>query len=342
VRAVRLVELGKPLRMQELPEPIVGNEEVLVRIKAAGVCHSDVHYRAGTSPVRVLPVTLGHEIAGIVERVGTAVSNLFVGDRVCLHYLVTCGDCYYCSLGSEQFCPTGQMLGKHRDGGFADYIAVPARNAVPLPDQIPFEQGAVMMCSSATSLHALRKGRLTAGETVAVFGLGGLGMSAVQLARALGAIEVYAVDTDPEKLRLAAGYGATPVSAAESDPVQGIRRLTGQRGVDVSLELIGLPQTMHQAVQVLAPLGRAVLVGIGDEPLVLDAYREILGTESEVIGSNDHLLHELPLLMSFVCHGLLDLSQVVQRTIPLQDKDINGVLDSLEQYKGKVRTVITP
>jgi D-arabinose 1-dehydrogenase-like Zn-dependent alcohol dehydrogenase len=342
VRAVRLVELGKPLQVQELPEPCIGNDDILVRIKAAGICHSDVHYRAGTSPVKPLPVTLGHEIAGIVQKVGASVKNLAVGDRVCLHYLVTCGDCYYCSLGSEQFCPTGQMLGKHRDGGFADCIAVPARNAVPLPDQIPFEQGAVMMCSSATSLHALRKGRLEAGETVAVFGLGGLGMSAVQLARALGAFEVYAVDTNPEKLRLAAAYGATPVPAAESDPVQGIRRLTGQRGVDVSLELIGLPQTMHQAVQVLAPLGRAVLVGIGDKPLVLDPYREILGTESEVIGSNDHLLHELPLLMSFVCHGLLDLSQVVQRTIPLEAEVINNVLDSLEQYRGNVRTVIAP
>ena len=124
---------------------------------------------------------------------------------MCLHYMVTCGDCIYCGLGSEQFCTSGQMLGKNRDGGYAETISVPARNTFPLPDEIPFEHGAIMMCSSATSFHALRKGRLEAGETVAVFGVGGLGMSAVQLARAFGALDVYAVDINADRLKMAKG-----------------------------------------------------------------------------------------------------------------------------------------
>ena len=342
MRAVQLVKIKEPLALAEVDEPVVGAGDVLVRVKAAGICHSDVHYRAGVSSVKPLPVTLGHEIAGIVERVGAYVLNVRVGDRVCLHYLVTCGSCYYCSAGNEQFCPSGQMLGKHRDGGFAEYIAVPARNAVLLPDTIPFEQGAIMMCSSATSLHALRKGRFRAGETVAVFGVGGLGMSAVQLARALGALDVYAVDLHETKLQQAEGYGAIPVSSAQGNPAQQIRRLTRGRGVDVALEVIGLPETMRQAVQVLAPLGRAVLVGIADRPLVLDTYHEVLGSEAEVIGSNDHLLHELPLLTELACRGQLDLSRVVQRTVPLEPTVINEVLDALESFQGQVRTVITP
>jgi len=342
VKAIRLVEIGKPLQMQEVPMPSVGQHDVLVRIKAAGICHSDVHYRAGVSPVKPMPITLGHEIAGVVEEVGRLVSQVKVGDRVCLHYLVTCGECHYCSTGNEQFCTTGRMIGKHRDGGYAEYIAVPARNAIPLPPEIPFEQGAILMCSSATCLHALRKSRLRAGETVAIFGVGGLGMSAVQLAKAFGALDVYAVDINPEKLRLAAQYGAIPVNAQKGNPLLEIRRLTHKRGVDVALELIGLPETMRQAVQSLAIFGRAVLVGIAEKPLEIDTYRELLGKEAEIIGSDDHLLQELPLLIEYVRRGILDLSRTVTRTVPLDAAAVNEVLDNLQRFGGDVRTVITP
>jgi len=342
MKAVRLVAIGQPLEMQEIPRPMLGERDVLVRIRAAGICHSDVHYRAGISPVKPLPMTPGHEVAGVVDQAGTQVTGLQVGDRVCLHYLVTCGDCPYCITGNEHFCVTGRMIGKHLDGGYAEYIAVPARNAIRLPDEVSFEHAAVLMCSSATSLHALRKGRLKAGETVAIFGAGGLGMSAIQIARALGALEVYAVDINADKLQLAAHYGAIPVNAAQGDPVAAIRQLTGGRGVDVALELIGLPQTMLQAVQALAIFGRAVWVGITDRPVTLDSYHEILGREAEVIGSDDHLLPELHLLLEYARRGILDLSQVVTRTVPLDASAINAVLDNLEQYHADVRTVIVP
>jgi propanol-preferring alcohol dehydrogenase len=320
----------------------VGDRDILVRVKAAGICHSDVHYRAGASPVGALPQTLGHEVAGVVESVGAQVSGLAAGDRVCLHYLLTCGDCTYCTSGHEQFCPHGQMLGKHTDGGYAEYIVLPARSAVPLPDEIPFEQGAILMCSSATSFHALRKARLAAGETVAVFGAGGLGMSALQIAQAFGALDVYAVDIDESKLGLAASYGAIPVNAAWGDPVAEIRRLTGGRGVDVALEVIGLKETMEQAVQSLAILGRAVLAGIADRPFQIDSYTQLLGREAEVIGSSDHLLHEMPLLLELARRGSLDLSRVVTRTVPLEAGPVNEVLDALAGFGGAVRTVITP
>jgi 2-desacetyl-2-hydroxyethyl bacteriochlorophyllide A dehydrogenase len=342
MKAVRLVAIGKPLEMQEVPLPSVGERDVLVRIRAAGICHSDVHYRAGISPVKPLPMTPGHEIAGVVDRAGEQVTGLKAGDRVCLHYLVTCGDCHYCTTGNEHFCVKGRMIGKHLDGGYAEYIAVPARNAIPLPDAVSFEHAAVLMCSSATSLHALRKAHLEAGETVAVFGVGGLGMSAIQLARALGALEVYAVDINVGKLRLAERYGAIPVNAAQGDPVTEIQRRTGRRGVDVALELIGLPQTMRQAVQSLAVFGRAVWVGITDRPVELDSYHEILGKEAEVIGSDDHLLPELHLLLEYARRGILDLSQVVTRTVPLDADAVNAVMDQLEQYRADVRVVIVP
>lgn len=342
MRAVRLVEVGRPLEMQDIPIPSVGDRDVLVHVRAAGICHSDAHYRSGRAPVRPLPMTLGHEVAGVIAQVGKQVKTAGVGQRVCLHYNITCGDCYHCSTGNDQFCSSCLMLGHYTNGGYADYIAVPGRNVVPLPDEIPFEQGATLMCASATSFHALRKSRLRAGETVAVFGVGGLGMSAIQLAHAFGALGVFAVDINEEKLQLASSYGAVPVNARVVDPVAEIRRLTNSKGVDVALELIGLPQTMRQAVQCLGVMGRAVIAGLSDKPLEIDTYRELLGNEVEIIGSNDHLLQELPLLVEMARRNVLDTSRIVTRTIPLEADAINQTLDALDQFSGGVRTVIVP
>ncbi len=214
MKSIRMVETGKPLQLQEIPIPNIGEKDVLVRVRAAGICHSDAHYRAGRSSMGMMPITLGHEIAGIVEKVGSQVMNVKVGDRVCLHYNITCGDCTWCSTGNEQFCESVKMLGHHVDGGYAETIAVPARNAIPLPDEISFEEGATLMCASATAFHALHKGRVKAGERVAVFGVGGLGMSAIQLAKAMGAVEVYAVDIQQDKLELASEYNAIPIDAS--------------------------------------------------------------------------------------------------------------------------------
>jgi 2-desacetyl-2-hydroxyethyl bacteriochlorophyllide A dehydrogenase len=341
MKAVRLIQPGRPLEMQDIPVPAVGSRDVLVRIKAAGICHSDVHYRAGVSPVNY-PLTLGHEVAGVIEQTGPQVGNVQVGDRVCLHYMVTCGDCVYCSIGSEQFCTSGQMLGYHRDGGYAEYIVLPARSAFPLPDEIPFEQGAIMMCSSATSFHALRKGRVKAGESVAVFGVGGLGMSALQLAQSFGALDVYAVDINRRKLDMAEGFGAIPINAAKTDPVAEIKRLSGGRGVDVALELIGLPLTMQQAVESLAKFGRAVMVGVTQKAIEVAPYRDLVLREGEIIGSSDHLAQELPTLIELARRGTLNLSGVVTDSLPLDADAINAAMDRLEHFSDDVRVVITP
>lgn len=342
MKAVRLVQLGRRLEAQEIPIPQPGPRDVLIRVKAAGICHSDAHYRAGKSRVHPLPLTLGHEVAGVVEKTGAEVTRFKPGDRVCVHYLVSCGECGHCNAGSEQFCSTGAMIGKYRDGGYAEYICMPARSVFALPAEIPFEHGAVMMCSSATSLHALNKGRLKAGETVAIFGMGGLGFSALQLARAFGAGAIYAVDIKNSKLELAREYGAVPVDASQGDPVAEIQRLTNGRGVDVALELIGLPLTMQQSVRSLAIKGRALLVGITTKTFEVAPYGEVLNKEAEIIGVSDHLAQEIPLLIEWVRQGKLDLSQVITETVPLDAGVINDVLDGLEKFGDTVRVVIKP
>lgn len=340
MKAVQLIRAGAPLELREVHLPEIGEQEVLVKVKAAGICHSDAYYRKHIHPDRTLPLTLGHEVAGIVERMGSQVKNVKVGERVCLHYLATCGACSYCTRGQEQFCPQARMIGNHLPGGFAEYIAVPARNAVPLPEAIPFDAGATLMCASATSFHALLKGRIQPGNTVALFGVGGLGQSAVQLAKALGASTVFAVDINPQKLELARAFGAVPINAKEQDPVEAVLRATGGVGVDLALELIGLPLTQTQALQCAGPLGRVVLVGLSTADVAVNPYRDILRNEVELIGSNDHHLRELPPLIGFVEKGALDPSRAISRTIPLDAELINRTLDELEHSSDAVRTVI--
>jgi propanol-preferring alcohol dehydrogenase len=342
MKTVRLIKPGSPLEEEEIEIPPVSARDVLIRVSAAGICHSDAHYRAGVSPVKLLPLTLGHEVAGVVEKTGADVEGFTIGERVCVHYLVTCGQCIFCKAGTEQFCTTVQMIGKHRDGGYAEFIVVTERSVFRLPDEIPFEQGAILMCSSATSLHALNKARLRPGETVAIFGVGGLGISAVQLARTLGAARVFAVDINPSKLELARRFGAISVDASTGNPVEKIQELTDGHGVDVALELIGLPLTMRQAVQSLAILGRAALVGLTRETFEVAPYFELLNKEVEIIGVSDHLASEIPLLLDLARTRKLDLSHGIIRTVPLEAGAMNSVLDRLEKFGDDVRVVINP
>src|SRR5437764_360023 len=342
MRAVQLVQIGAPLENAEFEVPEIGLSEVLIRVGATGICHSDAHYRAGISKIDNLPVTLGHEVAGRVEKIGSDVTNVAAGDRVCVHYLVHCGSCEFCVRGLEQFCHQGQMIGKHRDGGYAEFIKVPGRNAFALPEEISFEVGAIMMCSSATALHALNKARLKPGESVAIFGFGGLGFSALQLARALDCGGVYVVEINRVKLTLAAKLGAVAIDANAADPVEQIKEATGGKGVDVSLELIGSAKTMRQAVQCLDSLGRAALVGLTAESMSILPYPELIHKEAEIIGVSDHLASDLPGLIELARVGRLQLPTDVLRVVELDPAQSSAVLDALQSSIDHVRTVIIP
>jgi 2-desacetyl-2-hydroxyethyl bacteriochlorophyllide A dehydrogenase len=342
MKAVRLVQFGKPLEDAEVPIPEIGSTDVLVRVAACGICHSDAHYRASISHIDSLPVTLGHEVAGRVETVGREVHHVSPRDRVYVHYLVSCGHCDFCHRGHEQFCANGQMIGKHRDGGYAEFIKIPARNVFVLPDQISFEQGAIMMCSSATALHALNKARLKPHESVAIFGFGGLGFSALQLARAFGCHEVYVVDINPVKLASIATFGGIPVDASAGDAVGQIREATDGKGVDVSIELVGSAVTMGQAVRCLGVFGRATLAGLTTETMSILPYTEVINKEAEIIGVSDHLATELPLLMQFARNGKLVFPEGTLRSVDLDAAQINAALDEVEKSSDHIRTVIVP
>ena len=342
MKAVRITSVGKPLEMLEIPVPQPEKDEVLVRIKASGICRSDVHYRSGAAPPGHTPITPGHEISGIVEATGTGVKKRVRGERVCVHYMKSCGHCSFCIKGKQQFCRDAVMIGKYCDGGYAEFICVPECNAVPIPESVSFEHAAIMMCSTATSYHALVKARLKPGERVAVFGTGGLGMSAIQLALIMGAEEVYAVDINKDRLALAEKLGAIPVNAMNGNPPEMIMSLTGGTGVDVAVEVIGLPLTMQQAVRSLAILGRAALAGITQTSIVVDSYKELIGKEAEIIGVSDHLLSEIPFILAAASRGQLALDRLITEVVPLDERRINKVLDDLESFGAGVRRIISP
>lgn len=339
MHAIRLVEPGQPLQSTDLADPTPGAGEIAVDVQRAGICHTDAHYRAGTGKTN-LPITLGHEIAGVVSAVGEGVTDVREGQRVAMHYLFYCGTCERCQKYGEQFCPNGGMLGKERDGGYAQRVVVPAVNAIPIPDEVSSDVAAIMMCSTATAYHALRLASLEKGQSVAVLGFGGLGVSAVQLARALGASQVFAVDVVPEKLQLAARFGATPLDARETPVHKAILGATDGRGVDVVVEFTGNAEVARGGLRATTPGGRLMIVAINLRKFEFDPFADLLVRERRIIGCSDHTRAELVELLELARKGAVDLSGAITRTVPLEANAINGVLDDLERGSGHLRTVI--
>jgi propanol-preferring alcohol dehydrogenase len=338
MRALQITTIGRPLEAAEVPDPAPGPGDVVVAVAATGICHSDVHYRAGHPAPRHLPMIPGHEVAGVIVAAGEDVTPERVGDRVAIHYVVSCGECAACRRGLEQFCERYEMLGQTRNGGYAELIVVPERNAVTIPAPIATAHAAVMMCSSATSLHALRKGRLDSGETVAIFGLGGLGASAVQIALALGAARVFGIDLDGDRLALAERFGAIPVDGGR-DPAAAVR---AAGGADLAVDLVGSTSVLNTAMASIRPTGRIVAVGITRGTMELDPYSGLIGPEAELMGSNDHHLAEIDELFDLAVAGKLVLDDVVTATVPLEAATVNAAMDRLESFGSGVRTVIEP
>jgi 2-desacetyl-2-hydroxyethyl bacteriochlorophyllide A dehydrogenase len=298
MRAVRLREHGRPLIAQDIATPVPRSGEVLIDIRAAGICHSDGHYRADPTRTAV-PRTLGHEIAGV---------NTATGERVAIHYLL----------------PSGDMIGKEVDGGYAEKIAVPAENAIPIPDHVSFEEAAIMMCSTATALHALRLASFQPGESVAILGFGGLGISALQLAKKMGAAEIFVAERMRDKIEIAQSLGAR---AAAWPP---------HSRFDVALDFVGNAELTLQALRALKAGGRLMLVAINLRDMRFDPYADVLAKERRIIGVSDHTREELIELMQM----RLDLSPAITRRVPLEADAINGAIDDLDRGTPNLRTVI--
>jgi propanol-preferring alcohol dehydrogenase len=338
MRAVRYYGPKQPLRLEDVPRPDPGPGEVLVRVAAAGVCHTELHFLSGLLDLGIAPLTLGHEVVGRVERVGPGVNAPRAGDRVIVYYYVGCGRCAHCLVGDENLCDAIQAeYGFVTDGGFADYVKVPARNAVPLPDHLSDEVAAPIGCGVTTAVHASSLARLAMGDVALVYGVGAVSYGLIQLAKLAGA-EVIAVSRTPAKLEKAKALGAAHViNATEGKVAERVREITHGAGADVIYELVATKETMADCTQAIAKRGRLVFIGYSEDSYTVHPIQLVI-TEASVMGSVGNTLDELVRAVDLVARG--KVQTVVDRVLPLGD--FQKGIDALSKGELIGRAVLKP
>jgi Zn-dependent alcohol dehydrogenase len=349
MKAAVLYERRAPLVIEEvdLKPPVAG--EVRVKVKAAGVCHSDYHHWENEYG-SVLPLVLGHEVAGVIDAVGEGVTKVRAGDRVVVAFGHRCGECFYCLKGEPYLCtpPADSPLVKRfprlskggrginsflMAGAFAEYTVMPAVNVIPLPADVPFEVGALVGCAVATGFGAVANGaKVQAGSTVLVIGCGGVGLNVIQGAAVLGAARIVAVDVRDNKLDLAKQFGATHcINGSREDVVAKVRELTGGYGADYAFEVVSQPKTIEQAYEAVRKGGVAMIVGMAPvgAQLTIDPLA-MMRTSKVIMGTSyGHIrpLIDFPRILELYRGGKLKLRELISRTFRLEE--VNDALRAL-------------
>ncbi len=336
VRAVVARAKGQPVTIETIVVPDPGPGEVVVAIQACGVCHTDLHYREGAINDE-FPFLLGHEAAGIVEEVGEGVTNVEAGDFVILNWRAVCGECRSCRRGRPWYCFATHNAAQKMTldgvelspalgiGAFAEKTLVAAGQATKVNPEARPEVAGLIGCGVMAGLGAaMNTGGVGRGDSVAVFGCGGVGDAAIEGARLAGAHTIIAVDLDDRKLEWAREFGAThTVNAGAEDPVEAIRALTGGNGVDVAIEAVGLPVTYEQAFYARDLAGTVVLVGVPNPEMKIELPMiEVFGRGGTLKSSwyGDCLpTRDFPMLIDLYLQGRLDLDRFVSETITLED-----------------------
>lgn len=308
------------LKIEDVPSPEISDDQILVKVAACGVCHTDLHYiEHGVPTFKKPPIILGHEASGIVAQVGANVTNVKQGQRVLIPAVLTCGRCQACRQGRENICSAMTMLGNHFDGAYAEYVAVPAKDVLDLPESIPLEEASIIADAISTPYHAVKnRAQVKPGDTVVVFGCGGVGINAVQLAAAVGGY-VIAVDVNPRKLEWAAEFGAArTINAKEVERVsKEVKKLTGG-GADIAMEVIGNPETIEEAFDCVRVGGRLCVVGYTHKTISIVAGK-IMFKELEVVGSLGCRPVDYVPLIRMVEQGKVDVKRLVTHRFSLDE-----------------------
>jgi len=340
VRAAIFHGAGQPLTIEDVPRPAPGSREVLIRVAACGVCHTDLHYvDHGTPTFKPPPLILGHEVSGTIEEIGPDVSGFEPGDRVLVAAVLSCGTCDACRTGRENICANSVMLGNHADGGYAEFVCVPAKDVFHLPDEIPLVEGSVIADAVTTPFHAVvNRGRVVPGDWIVVVGCGGVGLNVVQMASAMGGL-VIAVDVALGKLewarRLGAVHAIDPASVERVD--REVRALTGG-GADLAFEVVGKATTQELALDCLRTGGRLVMVGYSPEKMSLNAGR-VMFRELSIVGSLGCRPVDYPRVIELVRQGRVRVAELVTHRHSLED--IDQAFAAAREGSG-IRGVVTP
>lgn len=356
MKAAVLERFGDPLILAELDLDAPGPNEIRIRVAASGVCHTDRTVQTGGRAVN-LPLVLGHEAAGIVEEIGSAVTSVQPGDKVVTCAAASCGGCEWCLRGESQHCqntqrarPAGYRPRLSRDGhavaaftgigGFASEMLVHERAVAKVPDAMPLDRAALLGCAVHTGVGAVRyTAAVSVGQTVAVIGCGGVGLSAIQAARLSGASTIIAIDIQPSKLDRARLFGATHViDGSANDPVEAVRELTGG-GVDHAFEVVGRSQTIEQAFAMTRIRGTATAVGLARAGDLVKIPADELMLEKKLQGSKmgHRFFLDIPWYCNMYLEGRLMLDELISERIAL--KDVNSGLQALDASEG-ARSII--
>ena len=330
----------QPLSLEEIPRPEPGPGEIVMKVAACGVCHSDLHYiDHDVKTFKAPPLILGHEASGYVAAVGAGVRSPKEGDAILLPATYSCGACFYCRTGRENICANLKMYGNDVDGSFAEYVRAPARDTLAIPKEIPVPDASIIADAISTPYYAVKyRAGVKAGDSVVVVGCGGMGINAVQAAAASGA-RVIAVDLNPQRLQIAKSLGAAATfnPGEHERPAKALRELAGG-GVDIALEAIGKPQTIRLAFDSLRKGGRLCILGYCSEEVSLPASR-IMYLEMEIVGSLGCRPVDFPSLLELIRLGKIQLAPIITGRLPLEE--INKALDNTRQGVG-LRTLVLP
>ena len=339
MKAMVLREFNEPLLEEQRQLPLIGENDLLIRVLACGVCYTDVKISTGLVKLVTPPLIMGHEVAGEVVDLGRGVHNFSEGDRVCVYFYLNCGVCENCLGKRENLCLNlSGRIGFQYDGGYAEYIRVPATHAYSAPAGIPIEEAAILVDAVAAPLHGLKaRANLQPGETVAVVGIGGLGIHAIQIAKILGG-RVLAIDLDEQRLQAAREFGAEALNGSQKDLAKIIVSMTEGKGVDVVLDLVGRNDTLHSSLSFLKLGGRYVIVGYNFEAPFSFYPHLIMTNEFTVIGSRASSPGDLIEVIRLVEQK--KLKTVVSERFPLSQANL--ALERLKKNQIFGRAVLVP
>ena len=340
MNAVYYEQFRGPIELRDLADPLAGDGAVVVKVEASGLCLSDWHGWMGHDPDIILPHVPGHELAGTIVEVGKGVRHWSIGDRVTVPFVGGCGRCEYCHEGNPQVCPDQFQPGFTAWGSFAEYVAIDYadQNLVRLPEDVGVIEAASLGCRFVTAYRGLiHQGKIHSGQTVAIFGCGGVGLSAIQIAKAKSA-RVIAIDIRPDKCDMALVLGADyAINASTEDPVETIREYT-KGGVHLSMDALGHRDTCLQGIHSLRRGGKHIQVGLMTEshahpPIPMD---KVIAHELEILGSHGMQAAKYEEMFDLIRQEKIDLKQMIGRTVSLSE-----VPRLLPELKASTRVGIT-
>ena len=320
MNAIFFSQFKGPLSVIDIPIPTPTNGGVVIKVEATGLCRSDWHAWMGHDPDIVLPHVPGHEFAGVISAIGSSVSKYSIGDRVTVPFVSGCGKCGYCLRGDAQVCPTQTQPGFTGYGSFAEYVAINNAdfNLVKIPEALSFATAAALGCRFATAYRGLiKRAHLTANEKVVIYGCGGVGLSAIMIAKAKGAT-VYAVDINDAALKIAESLGAETINSSKIDPIAYLQNLGG---ADVSVDALGSKATAGGSVLSLARRGRHLQLGLLITPNGLSEIpmARVIAWEIDLLGSHGMSARDYPEMLALVATGVLNPAVLVKREVGLAE-----------------------